>query len=287
MLFSSRQLAPALILALLFTSQIPASAEPATQAIQLLRNRAPAERPQLMLVGTAHFANYGHDVLNAQVPDVLEPQRQKEVEDVVTALAKFKPTKVVVEWSGGNQAKLDERYNAYRAGKYQLSRNEIDQLGIRLAARLGHDRIYAADWNKMPPGQEADFDYEVWAQANGQQARLDAIRDKSRMNQVNTLMRSAPVASWLVHLNQPDELEKNNRSYFDYTLLGEPGANWVGNWYARNLKIFANLVRVADKPGDRVLVIFGQGHVFPLRQYAEQSRAFEVVSPLPYLDSSR
>jgi precorrin-6x reductase len=69
----------------------------------------------------------------------------------------------------------------------------------------------------------------------------------------------------------------------DYAMLGEPGANWVGNWYARNLKIFANLVRLADNPGDRVLVVYGQSHVFPLRQYAEQSGAFKVVSRLQVL----
>jgi hypothetical protein len=284
MLISRRKLATTFVVGFLSAHLAPAFAEPST--IKLLRDRPADERPQLLLIGTPHFANYGLDVLNAQVPDVLEPQRQKQIDEVVTALAKFNPTKVVVEWSSDSQAKLDERYNAYRAGTYHLSRSETDQLAMRLAARLGHARIYAADWNKMPPGQIADFDYEQSAQRDGQQARLAVMRDKSRMNAVNTLMQTSAVSDWLVHYNQPEQLEKSNRNYFDYAMLGEPGANWVGNWYARNLKIFANLVRVADNPGDRVLVVYGQSHVFPLRQYAEQSGAFKVVSPLPLLQAS-
>ncbi|HEY1043028.1 MAG TPA: DUF5694 domain-containing protein [Telluria sp.] len=278
-----RQFASVLIFGTLFTASGAACAEPAVPAVKLLRDRPADERPQLMLLGAPHFANHGLDVLNAQVPDVLEPARQRQIEGVVAALARFNPTKVVVEWDAARQDKLDERYNAYRAGTYQLSRSELDQVAIRLAARLGHARVHAVDWNKMPPGRIVDFDYTQSAPRVGQQARLDAIRDKSRMKQVNALLASEPVQDWLVHYNQPEQLEKSNRNYFDYVMLGEPGANWVGNWYARNLKIFANLVRLADSPGDRLLVVYGQSHVFPLQQYAAQSGAFTVVSPLPYL----
>jgi hypothetical protein len=277
-----RQLVPMLIVGALFSSIAPASAGPAGAPVKLLRDRPAAERPQLMLLGAPHFANHGLDVVNAQVPDVLEAQRQQEITGVVAALARFKPTKVVVEWSAEKQEKLDQRYSAYRAGTYALSRDETDQLAMRVAAQLGLARVHAVDWNKMPPGRIEDFDYEQSAQREGQQARLDAIRDKSRAGQATAFLRNTTVQGWLVHYNLPEQLEMNNRAYFDYALLGEPGANWIGNWYTRNLKIFANLVRLAE-PGDRILVVYGQGHVFPLRQYAEQSGAFELVSPLTFL----
>lgn len=273
-----RQLAPMLLAGALFHAIAPAAAEP----VKLLRDRPAGERPQLMLLGAPHFANHGLDVVNAQVPDVLEAKRQEEIGEVVAALARFRPTKVVVEWNAEKQAKLDQRYTDYRAGKYQLTRDESDQLAMRVAARLGHARIHAVDWNKMPPGRIEDFDYEQSARREGQQARLDAIRHKSRAEQATAFLRGATVQEWLVQYNLPEQLAKSNRAYFDYALLGEPGANWIGNWYARNLKIFANLVRLAE-PGDRILVVYGQSHVFPLRQYAEQSGAFEVVSPVPYL----
>jgi hypothetical protein len=257
--------------------------------VKLLRDRTAPDRPQLMIVGTTHFSNYSADVIANQVPDVLDPQRQKEIAAVVDALIKFRPTRVAVEYPNDEQDKLDERYAAYRAGSYTLKRNEVDQLGLRIAALLGLPRLHAVDWNKMPPGQEVDFDYAEWAERNGQQARLAALRDRTRARQADAFMAHSTVGTWLAQFNQPEQVEKDNRNYFDYAMLGDgtnyPGANWVANWYGRNLKILANLVRLADQPGDRVLVLYGKGHVLPLRQFAEQSGAFTVVSPVPLLQA--
>lgn len=262
----------------------------ADEAVKLLRDRDAAARPRIMVLGTTHFANHGSDVLNNQVPDVLEAQRQKEIATVAEALAKFKPTKVAVEYPLDMQGKLDERYKAYRNGAYTLTRNEIDQLGLRIAGLLGHQRVYAVDWNEMPPGQVVDFDYADWAERSGEQARLAAMRDPGRTRQADAMMASSAVGAWLERFNQPAQIEQDHRRYFDYALLGDtvqyPGANWVANWYGRNLKIFANLVRLASDPGDRVLVIYGKGHVFLLSEFAQQSGAFTVVSPLPLLRSA-
>lgn len=61
-----------------------------------------------------------------------------------------------------------------------------------------------------------------------------------------------------------------------------PGANWLQSRYGRNLKTFSNLIRIAGA-GERMLVIYGAGHVPLLRRFAAQSGHFEVVDPLPYL----
>lgn len=287
MSFIRRPFAALLAFGLLAAHLIPAYATP---GVALLRDRSPSERPQLMLLGTYHFANHGADVVNSQVPDVLEPARQKEMAAVADALMKFKPTKVVVEYPVAKQDKLDQRYHAYRNGAYALTRDEVDQLGLRIASLLGHDRVHAVDWNKMPPGRVEDFDYVQWSERNGQQARLAAMRDPSRARKAENFMSGSPVGKWLERFNEPDQLASSHRNYFDYTLLGDssdsPGANWMANWYGRNLKIFANLVRLADRPGDRVLVIYGQGHIFLLREFAEQSGAFQVVSPVPLLQAA-
>lgn len=291
MSFLSRSVASLFTLTFLVAAAAPASAEPAVQSVKLLRDRLPEERPQLMLLGSPHFANHGLDVVKNQLPDVMAPQRQKEMAAIVDALVKFKPTKIAVEWSIAEQAKLDERYSAFRAGSYVLTREEYEQLGFRVAERLGHAHIYAVDWNKMPPGQIVDFDWEQWAESNGQQARLAAMRNPARAKQADAMMRTTTVGDWLVDYNRPEQLEKMNRQYFDYAMLSDtmnyPGPNWIANWYGRNLKIFANLVRLADNPGDRVLVIYGAGHIFPLRQFAQQSGAFTLVDPVPVLQAAQ
>lgn len=287
MSFIRRRFAALLALGLLSAHLPPAFAD---DGARLLRDRTADARPQIMLLGTTHFANHGADVLNNQVPDVLEPQRQKEIAAVADALAKFRPTKVAVEYQLDMQGKLDERYSAYRAGAYTLTRNETDQLGLRIAGQLGHQRVYAVDWNEMPPGKIEDFDYAQWAERQGQQARLAAMRDPGRTRQADAMMAGSAVGAWLERFNQDAQIEQDHRRYFDYALLGDsaqyPGANWVANWYGRNLKIFANLVRLAADPGDRILVIYGKGHIFLLRQFAKQSGAFTVVSPLPLLQAA-
>jgi hypothetical protein len=66
----------------------------------------------------------------------------------------------------------------------------------------------------------------------------------------------------------------------------QPAAKLNAQWYERNVHIFSNLLQVA-KPGDRVLVIFGQGHAFWLRSLVEQMPGYEFVAPDQYLHAER
>ena len=63
---------------------------------------------------------------------------------------------------------------------------------------------------------------------------------------------------------------------------GYIGARVVGQWYERNLRIFANLATLA-KPGDRILLIIGQGHAPILRELVRSHTAMRLVEALPYL----
>jgi hypothetical protein len=248
--------------------------------IPVLRDRDPAERPSLVVVGVSHFANPGADKVNVKVDDVLAPERQREIEAVVDALAAYKPTHVVVEYPIDQQEKLDARYRDYRAGKYTLTRNEVDQIGLRLAAKLGLPRVDAADWNEFPPGTEADFDFEVWANQHGEKARLDRLFNDERAKQEEALLARSSIGEYLCELNRPESLAKNAQAYFDIALFGDamvnPGAVWVGNWYARNLRLLANLVRLAPEPQDRIVAIYGAGHKPLLDRYSSESLAFKV-----------
>ncbi len=261
--------------------------EPVASSAQasLLRNRMPHERPWLMVIGTPHLANHGLDVVNLQVDDVMTPARQAEIEAIVTALAGFAPTRVVVEHPVADQSGLDARYADYRAGRYTLGRSEVDQIGLRLAARLGLPRVDAGDWNGMPPGDIASMDWDAYARRTGKQARVAAMRDPRGAE--GAVPAGVALADVLARINAPAALAERHRRYYDYAMLGDdveaPGANWMANWHGRNLRIFARLVRLAEGPQERVLVVYGAGHAPLLRQFAEQSGAFLVVDPVPYL----
>ena len=102
---------------------------------------------QVMVLGTFHFTGGGQDYVNSEVDDYLAPARQAEIEAVVERLAEFNPTRIVVELDPEAEDRFNAQYDAYRRGEHELTVNERQQIGMRLAARLGHDRHYAADYS--------------------------------------------------------------------------------------------------------------------------------------------
>lgn len=250
------------------------------------------ERPALLIVGVPHFANPGRDLVNLRIADVTVEERQREIEKVIERLAAFGPTRVAVEWPASRQNELDKRFADYVAGNYALSPNEIDQIGLRLARRLGLKRVDAVDWNDMPPGKEADYDFVAWAEANGRsddwKARL--TRSQADADTEAQLMACTPVSSWIRRLNTPDARTKMQRPYYEIAAMGDakaqPGAAWVGSWYARNLRILNNIRALANTPDERIIVIYGAGHGYLLDQQARESASFNVVDPLVWLPSS-
>lgn len=241
------------------------------------------ELPELLVVGAVHFNNPGRDAINFEMEDVLSDRRQAEIEELVSVLAEYNPTHIAVEVLSSNQKTLDERYANYRYGEYELSRNEVDQIGLRLAAKLNHDRIYAIDWNGNPPGDiETDYDWHSYGLANGFEASITQITDSESASEYYIELGPQTVSTWLKQLNDSDALAASHRAYFDISMIGRGedliGANWVGTWYARNLKIFSRLVRMAENPTDRVLVIYGQAHAYLLRQFSAEYEAFKVIN---------
>lgn len=247
---------------------------------KLLHERTPSQQPTLLVLGTGHLNNPGRDLFNYEIDDVLAEARQKEIAAVVEQLASFQPTHIAVEWPSKDQSRLDARYRDYREGRYQLGRGEADQIGLRLAAKLNLARVYAVNWLEEPPGSDADYDWPSYGKSHGQQALVAAISDPKRASGLIEL-GSQSIGTWLLELNRPEALLANHRNYFDWARVGDqerqPGANWVGAWYARNLRIFNNLLRISDRSQDRILVVYGQGHAYLLRQFATESGAFRLM----------
>ena len=92
---------------------------------------------KVLLLGTFHFGYPnadGHKVDSSKFIDVLSSVRQKEMEELAQVIQRFRPTRIYVE--GWNQSFHDSLYKAYLQGTYNLGRNEIYQLGYRVALCL-------------------------------------------------------------------------------------------------------------------------------------------------------
>jgi hypothetical protein len=238
----------------------------------------PADQPvEVMIVASAHLANPGRDYHNLTVPDVLTPAAQAQLASMADALGRFEPTKVAVEREA-DVAKA--RYAQYLAGALPVSRGEDVQLGFRIARARGLDVVYGID-------ADGDFPFEAvdaYAKAHDQSAILDAANNDTvdMLATEQKIVDEKGVAALYRYLNDPARISRDNGFYAKMLRIGggaeQPGVELLTAWHHRNFLICANLIQAA-KPGDRILVIYGAGHAFLLRQCVQQTPGFRLVEP--------
>lgn len=264
------RLSPIALLCLLLPIQPVAAADPP--------GAAPAE---VMIVGTYHFSNPGKDQHNVQADDVLTPERQQQLDAIAKGLMDFHPTLVAVEWPADV---VDERYAKFRSGDLPPSRNEVVQLGFRLAKAAGMTSVHGID-------ADGDFPYEAvqaWAQQHGAMDRLNATQGEieASTKKLTELQHDGTIGAALKHMNQPENITHDHASYADLMYYGsgsdQPGAKLLSAWQSRNNEICARLVQSLH-PGDHAVVFYGAGHSYLLRQCVNQTPGLKLVEPNQYL----
>ncbi len=246
---------------LLMWAAMPSAAQSPAASTQ----SAPA-RAEVLVLGVYHMANPGQDLFNSKADDVLAPQRQVEIARLVEVLKRFHPTKIALEADVSSQ-RLAREYSDYLAGKYTLTRNEIDQVGYRLARELGHTTVYPVDADGDFPWQRV-VDY---AKASGRTKELDSILAEigAMVKAQDRYLASHTILETELYLNSDERVAEDVGFYFREAHLGEPGdwagADLVSEWFRRNMRIYTNVMRIVESPEERVLVIFGSGHLGWLR----------------------
>ena len=119
-------------------------------------------KPIVMILGSTHLANPGSNAVNIKMDDVLAPKRQREIEQLVTQLKAYQPTKIAFEQDPSQDAEINANYQGYLKGTYELKRGEDHQIGFRLAKQMGHPKVYGVDyWPKQNPFFPDDFDWDL------------------------------------------------------------------------------------------------------------------------------
>jgi hypothetical protein len=238
---------------------------------------------QVMVLGVFHFANPNADYAKFQGVDVLTPTRQQEIQAVITQLARFRPTKIALERVPAESDSLNADYRRYLAGTFSLTRNEIHQLGFRLAALLQLPSLFPVDFQH---GMQIDSVLAYarvhdTAYAGRFQRTVAAV-----VKLLDTKQQEESIGANLRFLNEPETLLLAEQPYTDMATVGAGdtyiGARVVAQWYERNLRIFANLAGVAEQ-GDRILLIIGQGHAPIIRELVRSHASMQLVEALPYL----
>lgn len=182
---------------------------------------------------------------------------------------------------------LQTAYERYLAADGETDRrNEIAQIGFRLARRLGHETVYPFDY-RMGIGNDS---IGAYLGRNPDAARARAARSQEIQQSLvaeDSLLRRVGLVEYYRYINSEERIRSGNELMYRAIALGD-GANYGGprmlsRWYDRNFRMVHHLTRLSDDAGNRVLVLVGSGHVLPLRHILDVSPGLCPVSPLPYL----
>jgi len=224
-------------------------------------------RPEILVLGVYHMANPGHDINNMQADDVLAPKRQQEIAELIAVLKKFRPTKIAIESDFGTDTR-PKQFAEYLAGKHELTRNEIEQIGFRMAKEMGHKAIYPVD-------ADGDFPWKRvvdYTKATGDSAKFEAVSGRwaEMVKEEGEFLKTHTVLETLLYANSDERVARDVATYYLVSRFGEPGdyagPDLLAEWYRRNIRIYNNIMKITSSPDDRVLVIFGSGHLGWLRQ---------------------
>jgi hypothetical protein len=252
---------------------------------------ASSGRSQVLVLGTFHFRDAGLDDFRPRFSvDVFAPERQREIADLLNRMAAFRPTAVAVEWPADRQSGLDSAYAAFRTSRQPASANEREQLGFRLAARLGHDRVFAIDaparWYDLAMNTDTLVhrarrleQHDLLARAPAWNGWYAAIASRG-----DSLKTTMTLTESLARINTPAAMRRTLGQYLVGTVevggQGDySGADMRSAWYNRNLRIFTNLLRMQSDREERILVIIGAGHAPLLRHFIENAPELRLVLP--------
>jgi hypothetical protein len=255
-------------------------------SISLFSVAAHAKEPaQVMLFGTFHFKDAGLDVVKHKDVNVMTVENQAYLDGLAGRLAGFKPTRVLLEYSLKNDEKINERYQAYLTGEYELPTNEIYQLGFRIAKLAGNKRVYSFDNRDVEWQAEAMMEY---AKQNDSPEMdtfneiIQTITEEDAQARVNLSL-----GELLLRTNDPEQDRMNMDLYLSTNAIGA-NDGWAGTtssatWWERNFRMYANIQQQAV-PGQRIIAIGGAGHMAILKQLLEIDQRLQSVAVNPYLN---
>ena len=227
----------------------------------------------MMILGSFHMS---------EVEGLDSNDRQMEIEELVSKIKKFKPTKIAVEMEPKDSVACNEQYKRYQSGSFPLPINEIYQVGFRLGVELGHDEIYPTDW--MGDADMSVGEVQSWAEEHQPELLKEIL---AGIEDHPTLTEDKTVLDYYRELNEPALLDLLHKIHLNIARIGEVdhyvGMNWLSWWYKRNLIMLSNLSRLIESKEERILFIVGIGHSSIITKFIEESELCEVVEPLRYL----
>ncbi|MEO6587983.1 MAG: DUF5694 domain-containing protein [Pyrinomonadaceae bacterium] len=247
---------------------------------------SPPERIRILILGTFHFGETG-DAKKTAFPDLMTDKRQKEITEIVESLAKFKPDKIFVENEPDRQDFWNQILTDYKKGVLkEKPRNEIFQIGVKLADKLKQNQVYCIDdqTNQLDYGKIQEFE-EKHKDDKSPELNSEFFNLEYPFKRQKSAPKLADVSlsDYLLFLNSPDQMLRSSYDYTHYAIGDGIGKDYTGTdltatWYKRNLYIFTNILRKTNKRDKVYMLLIGSAHAYILKHLFESNPHFEVVS---------
>jgi len=244
---------------------------------------------KVYLLGTFHFSQTDESY------NIVDDKHQKSIKELCKIIEKHQPDKIFTERQPEFefQNKIDDKYNQYLKDDKIRYKNEIYQVGFRVAKSLKHPRIYQCDHPGMYGSHyEKGVEYATKnnqldylnAKAKGTVMRYDEIIDEDSLMQNITLLEyikwinSEKVMSTSHAYYIANSPQIGSKDYYnsddDDTLIG---AELTADWYRRNIMIYTKMINQLDYSEKAIFLIIGGDHVPILRNLFRDNPHFEVV----------
>ena len=241
--------------------------------------------PKVFLVGSFHFEYYNADAYKIDKEDqvdILSVKKQKEIKELLDYISLFKPTKILIEalpeWNAVT------KYNSYKDDKKPLEKDERMQIAFRLAEKFKLDTLYSIDAGSVADDLLKSKDSTIIGPYLGEIFNGYKFRSNENYRKYNDydtkLTLELPLLDYFKYMNSPKVMLRDYGAYLlgDFKLGEFRGADVLAlEWYDRNLRIFRNIQRIAISPKDRVLVLFGAGHIAILDQLFKASPEYNYI----------
>lgn len=241
------------------------------------------QKAKILIVGAFHMGS-STDMIQMNIDNMLFPKRQTEIENVIEKLKLFKPNKVAVEITKENDIELNNSYQKFLNNSLELDANEVHQIGFRLSARMGNEKVYPIDW-MGDVGHRDIGDVLGWAGTN--QPELYRLITEEYVPKIECQLKGRTILEMFIHINQEERIQIDHEMYMQIARIGEGtnyiGIDWLRWWYQRNLTNYSNLTKLIEDSNDRILLLIGAAHLHLVTQFLRESGLFEVESALHYL----
>ncbi len=230
---------------------------------------------EILLVGTVHLG-YTPDLIQLS-----EEEKSKfgetHFEQLTNDLASFKAEQIFVEYPFTLQEQLHNNYASQDVSD-DFKQGEIYQIAFRLARKLGHDSVYAVDWNEQLPGI-----IDLGELANGpskDEFQQIMSRAATMMESEKKWVQQGDIIQLFKSLSTKENNVLNHQLYVDLMSLSDERAfDWVVNyWYYRNLKIVQNIKKSLKADTKRAVILCGGAHNYLVGQQLEDHADITVIN---------